>query len=779
MPDKKPDPMQELKEMRIWMLWEWAAGKDEEKTKKPFAANGRACGTDEKFSGRWVTYAEAVEAMKKFPGRAAGVGFKIPGGYFFLDVDDKALEDPYVQTLLRRFASYAEISVRGNGMHIYGKYDLSQIPTYIKKETDKKTGEIKERLCLDRQFYMKNPHNKTELYLGGITNRFAAYTGNAVNDEPLKECTQALLTTLDKNMRRKQRKKYSAKRDGDKDIFRIIEALHRQKNGEKFSRLFDSGDISEYGGDDSAADCALCAMIAFRTGDDPALIEEIFNQSALVRDKWTGREDYREMTISAGIEACHGTFHRSAMPAPYFIKFDPAGNASVSAPLLAKYVREHLRYIMVRDSARGGTLIFVYEDGCYRPYSPDMFKGIIKSYVSGYDEELVSMRTVTEAASQLLTDLDTRTSDDLNTDEDIINFKNGLLRLSDLALLPHSPDVLSTIQIPCEWHAMPCATPVFDGYMDTLSGGCHAVENLLLEFMGAIFSNVKGWRMKKALFLYGPGDTGKSQLKSLTERILGKQNFIGIDLAEIEARFGTASIYGKRLAGSSDMSFLTVHELKAFKKCTGGDSLFAEFKGMDGFEFTYGGLLWFCMNRLPKFGGDDGQWVYDRILAVECGNIVPPERQDKQLPEKMYAEREGIVHKALTAFRRAVKDGYRFTEPETVSHARDSYRSANSTVISFYGECMAERPEGRINDSCTTGKIYKVYKAWCQDNNNGYAKTAREFREELAAHLDTTFKEMSVHCEKGTFYRNLTLTAEAKKQYIREYGYDDAAGFLA
>ncbi len=24
MPDKKTDPMQELKGMRIWMLWEWA-----------------------------------------------------------------------------------------------------------------------------------------------------------------------------------------------------------------------------------------------------------------------------------------------------------------------------------------------------------------------------------------------------------------------------------------------------------------------------------------------------------------------------------------------------------------------------------------------------------------------------------------------------------------------------------------------------------------------------------------------------------------------------------
>lgn len=72
-------------------------------------------------------------------------------------------------------------------------------------------------------------------------------------------------------MRRKQRKKYSAKRDGDEDTFRIIEALRGQKNGAKFSRLFDSGDISEYGGDDSAADCALCAMIALHLRHNPNL----------------------------------------------------------------------------------------------------------------------------------------------------------------------------------------------------------------------------------------------------------------------------------------------------------------------------------------------------------------------------------------------------------------------------------------------------------------------------------------------------------------------------
>ena len=44
--------------------------------------------------------------------------------------------------------------------------------------------------------------------------------------------------------------------------------------------------------------------------------------------------------------------------------------------------------------------------------------------------------------------------------------------------------------------------------------------------------------------MVGPGDTGKSQLKSLTELLLGKGNFVAIDLGEIEARFGTGNIYG-------------------------------------------------------------------------------------------------------------------------------------------------------------------------------------------------------------------------------------------
>lgn len=167
------------------------------------------------------------------------------------------------------------------------------------------------------------------------------------------------------------------------------------------------------------------------------------------------------------------------------------------------------------------------------------------------------MSKVNEVLLHITTDLTYVSQDSLNADEDIINFQNGVLKITatDTELIPHSADILSTIQLPCEWSDEDIDTPVFDSYMDTLTNGDEMVKQLLMEFIGVCISNVKGWRMKRALFLVGQEDTGKSQLKSLVERLLGRGNFIGIDLKEIESRFGTGAVYGTRLAGSSDMSF--------------------------------------------------------------------------------------------------------------------------------------------------------------------------------------------------------------------------------
>ena len=750
--------MLKRKQMKIWLCWKYIEVKGK-KTKKPIAAYGGATGANSEYQKTWVTYDEAVSAMKRM--NADGIGFVIPVGHFFLDIDHRELTDPFVQTMLKRFNSYAEISPSGNGLHIYGMVNLARLPIAEDKDGKQK---------LDRQFYMKNPNNGVELYIGGLTNRFATFTENAVHDVPLCDCTEAVLTTLDKNMRRSQPKNYSAKRDGDRETFDIICNLRKQKNGAKFSKLFDKGDFTDYGSQ-SEADLALCTMIAFRTGNNPEMIDTLFRQSALYRSKWD-RADYREMTIQKAVEACGEKFHRSVMYHPDWITFSEKGVPHISATKLAKEVKARVKYILVRDNGKEGVRVYVYEHGVYVYYAPDMFKAVIKNIIAEYDEDVVSMGAVHETYAILTTDLDYTPESALNAREDIINFRNGLLVVTatDARLIPHTPDILTTIQIPCNYTENLIPTPSFDRYLHTLTNSDRDVQQLLLEFMGVVISNVKGYRMKKSLFLVGAGDTGKSVLKSLTERLIGRGNFIGIDLKEIEARFGTGAIYGTRLAGSSDMSFLSVDELKTFKKITGGDSLFAEFKGQQAFEFTYDGLLWFCMNRLPKFGGDDGKWVYDRIMVVECKNVIPPEKQDKQLLDKLYAEREGIVRKAAMAMMKVIKNGYRFSEPKSVTAARGQYMSDNNTVISFWNECMVQR--GKISDKATVGKIYDVYKVWCQDNNSGYAKSAKEFRSIISDYLNTSYADLTLRSKAGIVYKNYTLSVDTKQQYCRIYGYD-------
>ncbi|MCD7818816.1 MAG: hypothetical protein LUH07_07170, partial [Lachnospiraceae bacterium] len=175
----------------IWMCWIYVMANGR-KTKKPISAYGIPTGTDDAHAHTWVSYEEAKAAAEK--NGYDGVGFIIPEGYFFLDLDHVLLEDPFVQLMLERFHSYAEKSVSGEGLHIYGRCDRGQIPTYMDSKG-------KDRLA--KEFYTKNPNNGMELYIGGVTNRFAVYTGNTVMDEPLCDCTQAVLTTLDKNMRRK------------------------------------------------------------------------------------------------------------------------------------------------------------------------------------------------------------------------------------------------------------------------------------------------------------------------------------------------------------------------------------------------------------------------------------------------------------------------------------------------------------------------------------------------------------------------------------------------
>ena len=87
--------MQELKKMKIWVLWRFARVQGKT-TKVPFAASSRPSGTDEKFRDTWVSYEEIQRAAASV--KCDGIGCILPRGYFLLDIDHRELDDPLMKT---------------------------------------------------------------------------------------------------------------------------------------------------------------------------------------------------------------------------------------------------------------------------------------------------------------------------------------------------------------------------------------------------------------------------------------------------------------------------------------------------------------------------------------------------------------------------------------------------------------------------------------------------------------------------------------------------------
>jgi len=91
----------------------------------------------------------------------------------------------------------------------------------------------------------------------------------------------------------------------------LLSRAGRARNASKFNRLW-AGDLSDYNGDHSRADAALCAMLAFYTGSDAVRIDRLFRSSALYRAKWdrpTGGSTYGRITIDGAIDYA-GRVHR-------------------------------------------------------------------------------------------------------------------------------------------------------------------------------------------------------------------------------------------------------------------------------------------------------------------------------------------------------------------------------------------------------------------------------------------------------------------------------------
>ena len=449
---------------------------------------------------------------------------------------------------------------------------------------------------------------------------------------------------------------------------------------------------------------------------------------------------------------------------------------TLNTEVLADVIRKQYGFILVKhaNDRQGKPDFYLYEHGVYKLKSLEELKALIKSYYlepyKYYNSSFVDNKYILKVCNSLYTDyfrfVD---STELNQDENIINFRNGLLYLDTMELKPHSSSIYSTIQISCNYNPNNVNAPIFNDYLDTLTNSNEDIKRVLLEVMGIAISNIKGYKMKKALFTIGKGDSGKSQLRLLTNELIGLENTSGIDLDTLEERFGTSAIYQKRVIGSADMGFMNVKQLRTFKQITGGDAINCEFKGGAFFSYIFDGVVWFSANEMPRFGGDKGDWVYNRMIIVKCDNVIPIEKQDTHLVKKMHLEGEAIVNMLIPHINDVIKNNYKYHVPEECIANREEYKKENSLVKLFLDECTEPR---KVYDSCTTKKMYDVFKAWCGDNARGYTPTNQEFRKELVNIYGVNDIKELQKCVKGSYYYPFTLTLSAKQDYAKAYGYD-------
>lgn len=435
---------------------------------------------------------------------------------------------------------------------------------------------------------------------------------------------------------------------------------------------------------------------------------------------------------------------------------------SVNCPKLAQFIRENIYYIFVRNNAKSTTLRYFYLDGYYKLVSDDEIKGLIKLCIP---LEWQRTKDINEVLNLLYTDLKFVPIEKLNADENIINFNNGVLHLDTMELKPHSPEYLSTIRIPCNYYEYVEAptTHYFDNFINDLTNGNEEVKQLLLEIMGVTISNIRGYRMKQALFMVGPGNSGKSKLKIFLTSLIGAENCSSIDLKMLQKQFSKIQLLNKRLVGTNDMSWMNLPEIDTFKQATGGDLINAEYKGENGIDFTFNGVLWFCGNKLPRFGGDKGEWTYNRIIVVECNNVIPEEKRDSFLDAHLIEESDYIISLCIKALLRVIKNGYKYDIPEICKLAKKQYEIDNDSFLSFYEECIVDRdPTKPITDYCTKGKIFDVYKAYCKDNNKNHFNTKKEVQQIL----EKMGKDETTYARGGNiYYKYITLSKEANIEY--------------
>lgn len=299
--------------------------------------------------------------------------------------------------------------------------------------------------------------------------------------------------------------------------------------------------------------------------------------------------------------------------------------------------------------------------------------------------------------------------------------KNGVFELVECKLHPHSPDQVTFTYIKAKY-APKAECPIFEGYLHRVTGGDPQLMERFWMVIGYLL--IYPARGKFFIFMKGVGNSGKSVLGSFIRSLYPKESISSIRLKNLTNQFGMASLATSVINFDMDMSSSKIDDEAAsrLKQITGGDSMNIPRKYRDDALLERRIKFVFSSNHPLIIDGED-EALIKRIVYLPFNYAIPDNQQDPDLGDKIWAERDAIVTKALYYARKLVKRNYIFPEIPYVDSAK------YSPVKRFVQEIC---DTSNINAEVALSDLYEAYLDFCKEKNIG-ACTDSDLRRTLIA----------------------------------------------
>lgn len=761
----------ELQKLNQWVLWSYE-GRDGKFTKVPKQVDNKNASTI--YRRTWSSFSAVRHVMEEYGFEGIGFVFSEEDDFIGIDldkcVDEKGEISEFAKKVIDQLDSYTEFSPSGRGVHIIIKGSL---PASFAKG--------KRNDALGIEIYSQK--------------RFFTFTGNRENENEILERTDEINELIEEIFdfdEIQNEHDFEIDVDAEYDAnstSAIWERMFKSKRGEEIRKMFDGELIIN--NDHSSTDLSMCNHLAFWCDKNYSLMDHMFRQTGLMRDKWDehrGELTYGEMTIKDAIrntaESIGSKKERTItiresekegeLTQPKF-PFTELGNAE----WFAHEYKEKILY-----SKQYGWMIWnnkkweIDDTGKVEVYATKLFKKLLK--IQAEDEDVLkairkwamtsqSRRVISNSLLLSMALLPVKV-EQLDSNKYLLNCQNGILDLKTGSLLPHASHHLMT-KIADAGYEEDAECPNWIKFLESVfvdrdGNTDHELIRYVQKLIG--YSMTGDVSEQSMYFLYGGGKNGKSTFINTIKDILGdysrqtnKETFISKEHNGGSANSDVARLTGSRFVSAVESNDGEKLDESIVKQITGGESIIARFLHKDFFEFSPEFKVFFTTNHKPIVKGTD-EGIWRRIKLIPFLATIPEAKRDLQLPVKLKEEVSGILKWMLEGCLLWQKEGLQ--SPASIETASKDYREEMDILLPFIKECCTVNPLAKVE----LKDLYNEYQNYCFENDD-YKLKKRAFTRELEA---KAFQK-NIGAANKTFIHGIELnetTVKRSEEYRMKYG---------